>query len=84
MAFFRMLQKRIQVGRIVGTTGKDFRKIVQLEMLLVRGIVGGVDTHKDLRVAAVVDERDRVIETRSFAANPARLSPAAGLDGFFR
>ena len=27
-----------------------------------RRIVGGVDTHKDLHVAAVVDEQDRVIE----------------------
>lgn len=33
----------------------------------VCAIVGGVDTHKDLHVAAVVDERDRVLETRSFA-----------------
>jgi Transposase len=32
-----------------------------------RHIVGGVDTHKDLHVAAVVDEQDRVIGTRSFA-----------------
>jgi transposase len=32
-----------------------------------RRIVGGVDTHKDLHVAAVVDERDIVIGTRSFA-----------------
>jgi len=31
------------------------------------GIVGGVDTHKDLHVAAVVDEQDRVIDTRCFA-----------------
>ena len=30
-------------------------------------IVGGVDTYKDLHVAAVVDEQDRVMETRSFA-----------------
>jgi transposase len=30
-------------------------------------IVGGVDTHKDLHVAAVVDDQDRVIGTRSFA-----------------
>ena len=30
-------------------------------------IVGGVDTHKDLHVAAIVDEQDRVIGTRSFA-----------------
>jgi transposase len=31
-------------------------------------VVGGVDTHKDLHVSAVVDESDRVLETRSFAA----------------
>lgn len=29
-------------------------------------ITGGVNTHKDLHVAAVVDERDRVLGTRSF------------------
>jgi transposase len=32
-----------------------------------RHIVGGVDTHKDLHVAAIVDEQDRVLETRSFS-----------------
>src|SRR4051812_42643278 len=32
-----------------------------------RHVVGGVDTHKDLHVAAVVDERDRVLATRCFA-----------------
>lgn len=32
-----------------------------------RRIVGGVDTHKDLHVAAVVDDQDRVVETRCFA-----------------
>jgi transposase len=32
-----------------------------------RRVVGGVDTHKDLHVAAVVDEQDRVLETRCFA-----------------
>ena len=31
-----------------------------------RHVVGGVDTHKDLHVAAVVDDYDRVLETRSF------------------
>ena len=30
-------------------------------------VVGGVDTHKDLHVAAVVDERDRVLGSQSFA-----------------
>lgn len=32
-----------------------------------RQIIGGVDTHKDLHVAAVVDDRDHVLETSSFA-----------------
>ena len=32
-----------------------------------RQIVGGVDTHKDLHVAAVVDERDHLLATASFA-----------------
>jgi transposase len=32
-----------------------------------RWVVGGVDTHKDLHVAAVVDEQDRVLGTRCFA-----------------
>jgi hypothetical protein len=32
-----------------------------------RRIIGGVDTHKDLHVAAVVDEQDRVLGTHSFA-----------------
>lgn len=34
----------------------------------MRHVIGGVDTHQDLHVAAVVDEHDRVIQTRSFAA----------------
>jgi transposase len=33
-----------------------------------RGVVGGVDTHKDLHVAAVVDEHDRVLGSACFAA----------------
>ena len=38
-----------------------------------RRIVGGVDTHKDqLHVAAVVDEQDRVIETRSLRHHPVK------------
>jgi transposase len=32
-----------------------------------RRVVGGVDTHKDLHVAAVVDEQDRVLGTLCFA-----------------
>ena len=31
-------------------------------------VIGGVDTHKDLHVAAVVDHRDRVLGTHSFAS----------------
>ena len=34
----------------------------------VRRIIGGVDTHKDLHVAAVVDEQGRVLATQSFAS----------------
>ena len=30
-------------------------------------VVGGVDTHKDLHVAAVVDEHDRVLGSQCFA-----------------
>lgn len=37
------------------------------EQKTTRSIIGGVDTHKDLHVAAVVDERDRVLDTRSFS-----------------
>src|SRR3954462_2334785 len=33
-----------------------------------RRIIGGVDTHKDLHVAAVVDEQNRVLGTQSFAS----------------
>lgn len=32
-----------------------------------RTVIGGVDTHKDLHVAAVVDEHDHVLGSRSFA-----------------
>jgi transposase len=34
---------------------------------VTRRVVGGVDTHKDLHVAAVVDEHDRLLATQSFA-----------------
>jgi len=37
------------------------------QMVADRDVVGGVDTHKDLHVAAVVDELDRVLESRCFA-----------------
>jgi hypothetical protein len=41
--------------------------IVMKDEANARAIVGGVDTHKDLHVAAVVDEQDKVLATRSFA-----------------
>lgn len=34
----------------------------------VRRIIGGVDTHKDLHMAAVVDARDQVLGTECFAS----------------
>ncbi len=37
------------------------------QVAMTRQIVGGVDTHKDLHVAAVVDEHDQVLATQSFA-----------------
>jgi len=37
------------------------------EQAVGRIVVGGVDTHKDLHVAAVVDERDCVLGSRCFA-----------------
>ena len=33
-----------------------------------RVVIGGVDTHNDLHVAAVVDERGKILGTKSFAA----------------
>jgi transposase len=38
------------------------------EQPVERRVVGGIDTHKDLHVAAMVDEWDRVLATRCFAA----------------
>jgi len=40
---------------------------MSMEKDAARHVVGGVDTHKDLHVAAVVDERDRILATASFA-----------------
>jgi hypothetical protein len=36
-----------------------------------RAIVGGVDTHKDLHVAAVIDTSENVLGTRSFSTTRA-------------
>src|SRR5260370_20884814 len=46
-------------------TGKAEMKVGQ--EVLVCSVVGGVDRHKDLHVAAVVDERDHVVGSRCFA-----------------
>src|SRR3954468_7798133 len=35
-----------------------------------RRVVGGVDTHKDLHVAAIVDEQDRVLASQCFPTTP--------------
>ena len=31
-------------------------------------VIGGVDTHKGIHVPAVVDERGKILDTKSFAA----------------
>ncbi len=38
-----------------------------VQEVALRLVVGGVDTHKDLHVAAVVDEHDHVLASKSFA-----------------
>lgn len=40
---------------------------MEVEEVTQRRVVGGVDTHKDLHVAAIGDERDPVLETGCFA-----------------
>ncbi len=42
-------------------------------------VVGGVDTHKDLHVAAVVDQNNKVLGTQYFH-NTTRLPADAGMD----
>ena len=49
-----------------------------------RHVVGGVDTHKDLHVAAVVDEQDRVLGNPMLCHDPAGLSADARLDAILR
>lgn len=46
------------------TSGKDIPVTKSKQTIPV---VGGVDTHKDLHVAAVVDDNDQVLGTQSFA-----------------
>ena len=40
---------------------------MEVQEVVPRPVVGGVDTHKDLHVAAVVDEHDHVLASQSFA-----------------
>lgn len=49
---------------VFGATGKDNPMTKTMQ---TTPVVGGVDTHKDLHVAAVVDENDEVLGTQSFA-----------------
>ena len=35
---------------------------------LERVVIGGVDTHKDVHVAAVIDERGKILDTANFKA----------------
>ena len=49
------------VQGLPGSAGMEVQEVVP------RPVVGGVDTHKDLHVAAVVDEHDHVLASQSFA-----------------
>ncbi len=42
-------------------------------------VVGGVDTHKDLHIAAVVDNLDRVLGSRCFPTGLMGWTPPNGL-----
>lgn len=41
--------------------------MAKIKSVLPPSVVGGVDTHKDLHVAAVVDEKNRVLGSEFFA-----------------
>ena len=43
-------------------------------------VVGGVDTHKDLHVAAVVDQNNKVLGTQYFSTTRQGLPADAGMD----
>ena len=45
-----------------------------------RVVIGGVDTHKDVHVAAVIDERGKILSNASFGTDGQGLSPARRLD----
>ncbi|VDY40942.1 Uncharacterised protein [Salmonella enterica subsp. arizonae] len=52
------------------------------DKVTVAAVVGGVDTHKDLHVAAVVDRNNKVLGDPVFRHNTARLPADAGMDDF--
>lgn len=41
--------------------------MAKIKSVLPTSVVGGVDTHKGLHVAAVVDEKNRVLDSELFA-----------------
>lgn len=43
-----------------------------------RIVIGGVDTHKDIHVAAVVDATGRIVDTAAFAAGAAAYRKLLG------
>jgi transposase len=52
-------------------------------MLMVSGVVGGVDTHADVHVAAALDQNGGLLGIESFSVNEAGYESLAGwLDGF--
>ena len=51
---------------VVPPINQEGRTIMAKERL---SVFGGVDTHKDVHVAAVVDERGKILDTASFDAN---------------
>ena len=53
--------------RVACRKGADMASIASIAPV----VIGGVDTHKDLHVAAVVDGSDRVLGSRAFPANRA-------------
>jgi transposase len=59
--------------------GADMASIAPIR----RGVIGGVDTHKDLHVAAVIDTDDRVLGTGSFPTTAAGYRALLGwMQGF--
>jgi transposase len=47
-------------------------------------VVGGVDTHKDLHVAAIVDEHDRMLGSECFPSTRQGYKKNADLDALIQ